>query len=54
MNYRLLRHRLFKVVKEDSDFKKIKKVPLDIGDVSSMIPSYFEDCYRLAIKKEFF
>ncbi|MDD7607335.1 MAG: hypothetical protein SPJ52_01635 [Candidatus Enterosoma sp.] len=28
---RLLRHLLFKAVKEESDFKKIKKVSLDIG-----------------------
>ena len=46
MNYRFLRHLLFKAVKEESDFKKIKKVTLDTGDVSSLIPSYFEDCYR--------
>ena len=48
----LLCHRLFKVVKEESDFNKIKKVTLDIGEMSSMIPSYFEDCYIGAIKKE--
>ena len=54
MNYRLLRHLLFKVVKEESDFKKIKKVTLDTGDVSFLIPSYFEDCYRWDIKKEIF
>ena len=28
---RLLRHLLFKVVKEESDFKKIKKLTLDTG-----------------------
>ena len=27
---------------------------LDTGDVSFLIPSYFEDCYRWDIKKEIF
>ncbi len=32
--------------------KKIKTVTIEIGEVSTVIPYYFEDCWKWAVKKE--
>ena len=37
---------------EENKASKVNKVTLEIGEVSSVIPSYFKDCYSWAIKKE--
>ena len=36
------------------DIKEIKKLTLEIGEVSSIVPSYLADCYKWAIQKEDF
>lgn len=39
-------------VAKANNIKKIKKVTLQIGEVSSVIPEYLMDCYKWAIQKE--
>ncbi len=39
-----------KVAKENN-VKAVKKVTLEVGEVSGVVPSYFRDCYDWAIKK---
>ena len=39
-------------VAQENNIKKIKKVTLEIGEVSSVIPEYLMDCYKWAIQKE--
>ncbi len=39
-----------KVAKENN-VKSVKKVTLEVGEVSTIIPSYFRDCFSWAIKK---
>ena len=36
----------------ENGVKKIKSVTVEIGDVSTVIPYYFEDCWKWAVKKE--
>ncbi|MBO4990172.1 MAG: hydrogenase maturation nickel metallochaperone HypA [Clostridia bacterium] len=35
-----------------NDVKKINSVTVEIGEVSTVIPYYFEDCWNWAVKKE--
>ncbi len=39
-----------KVAKENN-VKSVKKVTLEVGEVSTVVPSYFRDCFAWAIKK---
>ncbi|MBP3713028.1 MAG: hydrogenase maturation nickel metallochaperone HypA [Bacilli bacterium] len=36
---------------KENDVKKVKKVTLEVGEVSTIVPSYFEDCWKWSIKK---
>lgn len=36
---------------EENKAKGVKSVTLEIGEVSTIVPSYFRDCYIWAIKK---
>ena len=36
----------------ENNVKKINSVTIQIGEVSTVIPYYFEDCWNWAIKKE--
>ena len=36
----------------ENDIDKISSVTIQIGEVSTVIPYYFEDCWRWAVKKE--
>ncbi|MDY4788856.1 MAG: hydrogenase maturation nickel metallochaperone HypA [Bacilli bacterium] len=44
--------RNLKEISEKYNVSAIKKVTLEIGEVSTIIPSYLIDCYKWAIKKE--
>lgn len=37
---------------KENDVKKVKKITLEVGEVSLIVPDYFKDCYNWAIKKE--
>ena len=39
-------------VAAENNVKKIKSVTVEIGEVSTVIPYYFEDCWNWAVKKE--
>ena len=39
-------------IAEENNVKKINSVTMQIGEVSTVIPHYFEDCWNWAIKKE--
>ncbi|HRF70953.1 MAG TPA: hydrogenase maturation nickel metallochaperone HypA [Candidatus Pelethenecus sp.] len=39
-------------IAEENNVKKIHSVTIEIGEVSTVIPYYFEDCWNWAIKKE--
>lgn len=39
-------------VAKQNNISSIKKVTLEIGEVSTIIPDYLIDCYNWAIKKE--
>ena len=41
-----------KEIAEANNVKKINSVTIEIGEVSMVIPYYFEDCWNWAIKKE--
>lgn len=41
-----------KEVAQENNVKHIKKVTLEIGEVSSIVPDLLMDCYKWAIKKE--
>ncbi len=46
---------IIKDVKEaaaENGVKKIKSVTLELGEVSTVIPYYLDDCWKWAIKKE--
>ena len=36
----------------ENNVKKVNSVTIQIGEVSTVIPYYFEDCWNWAIKKE--
>lgn len=48
---------VFHIIKEvesiavENNVKKIKSVTLDIGEVSTVVCSYLEDCWNWAVKK---
>jgi len=39
-------------IAEENDVKEIKKITIDLGEVSTVIPYLLEDCFNWAIKKE--
>jgi hydrogenase nickel incorporation protein HypA/HybF len=39
-------------IARENKVKKINSVTIQIGEVSTVIPYYFEDCWNWAIKKE--
>jgi hydrogenase nickel incorporation protein HypA/HybF len=39
-------------IAEENNVKKINSVTVEIGEVSTVIPYYFEDCWNWAVKKE--
>lgn len=39
-------------IAEENSVKRIKSVTVEIGEVSTVIPYYFEDCWRWTVKKE--
>ncbi|MDE6441813.1 MAG: hydrogenase maturation nickel metallochaperone HypA [Clostridia bacterium] len=39
-------------VAAENKVKKINSVTVEIGEVSTVIPYYFEDCWNWAVKKE--
>lgn len=41
-------------VAKENDVKEIKAVTLEIGEVSTVIPSYLEDCWNWAVKRTSF
>jgi len=41
-----------KKVAEENNVTKIKSVTLEIGEVSTIIPSYLQDCWKWAVHKE--
>lgn len=41
-----------KEVAEQNNVKRISKVTMDIGEVSTVIPEYLKDCWRWAADKE--
>lgn len=36
----------------ENDVKKISAVTIELGEVSSVLPDYLEDCWNWAVKKE--
>lgn len=36
---------------EENNAEKVVEVTLEVGEVSTIVPSYFKDCYQWAIKK---
>jgi hydrogenase nickel incorporation protein HypA/HybF len=36
---------------EENNAKEVVSVTLEIGEVSTIVPSYFRDCYKWAIKQ---
>ena len=41
-----------KDIAQENNVTKINSVTIEIGEVSTVIPYYFEDCWNWAIKKE--
>lgn len=39
-------------IAEENNVKKINSVTVEIGEVSTVIPYYFEDCWNWAVRKE--
>ena len=39
-------------IAEENKVEKIHSVTVEIGEVSLVIPSYFEDCWNWAVKKQ--
>lgn len=38
-------------IAKENKVKKVTKLTLEIGEVSSIVPSYFSDCFEWAKKK---
>ena len=38
-------------IAKENNVKKVTKLTLEIGEVSSIVPSYFSDCFEWAKKK---
>ncbi len=36
---------------KENNVKEVKSVSLEVGEVSTIVPSYFEECFKWAIKK---
>ena len=36
---------------QENNAKSIKEITLEVGEVSTIVPSYFKDCFSWAIKK---
>lgn len=36
---------------KENNVKEVKSVTLEVGEVSTIVPSYFEDCFKWAIRK---
>ncbi len=41
-----------KIVAKENNVKHINSVTLEVGEVSTLIPSYLEDCWKWAVNKE--
>ena len=41
-----------KEIAKEQKLDKISKVTIELGEVSTVIPYYFEDCWNWAVKKE--
>lgn len=41
-----------RVVAKENNVKHINSVTLEVGEVSTLIPSYLEDCWKWAVSKE--
>ncbi len=41
-----------KDIAKENEVQKIKSVTIQIGEVSTVIPYFFEDCWKWAVKKE--
>ena len=39
-------------IAEENNVKRVHSVTIEIGEVSTVIPYYFEDCWNWAVKKE--
>ena len=39
-------------IAEENNVKRVNSVTVEIGEVSTVIPYYFEDCWNWAVKKE--
>ena len=39
-------------IAKEQRLEKINSVTVEIGEVSTVIPYYFEDCWKWAVKKE--
>ena len=39
-------------IAKENNVKKVNSVTVEIGEVSTVIPYYFEDCWNWAVKKE--
>jgi hydrogenase nickel incorporation protein HypA/HybF len=39
-------------IAEENNVKRVNSVTIEIGEVSAVIPYYFEDCWNWAVKKE--
>lgn len=41
-----------KKIAKENNVKRINSVTVEIGEVSTVIPYFFEDCWKWAVKKE--
>ena len=41
-------------IAKENNVKTVTKLTLEIGEVSSIVPSYFSDCFEWAKKKKVF
>lgn len=39
-------------IAEENNIRKVNAVVVELGEVSTVIPHYFEDCWNWAVKKE--
>ena len=39
-------------IAKENNVKRVNSVTIEIGEVSTVIPYYFEDCWNWAVKKE--
>ena len=39
-------------IAKENNVKRVNSVPIEKGEVSTVIPYYFEDCWNWAVKKE--